>query len=151
MSHFWIKLIASGCFLGYSPLISGTVGSLGGLFLYIAWILCGLNWFFYCLFVLILLVLGTWVSTRFESISGKKDPGIVVIDEIVGMMITYFLVPFQWKWLLIGFVLFRILDIFKPFPARQCENLKGGVGIMMDDVVSGLYACLLLHLIILLT
>jgi len=67
MSHFWIKLIASGCFLGYSPLISGTVGSLGGLFLYIAWILCGLNWFFYGLFVLILLGLGTWVSTRFES------------------------------------------------------------------------------------
>jgi len=75
-----------------------------------------------------LLGLGIWVSTRFESISGKKDPGIVVIDEIVGMMITYFLVPFQWKWLLIGFVLFRILDIFKPFPARQCEDLKGGGG-----------------------
>lgn len=151
MSSFWIKCLASGCFLGYSPIVSGTVGSLGGVLLFLLFAFCGLSWFIYALAVLLLYFTGVYVSSKIEKEVGQKDPGIVVIDEIVGMMLTYAAVPLNWKWLLLGFVLFRILDVWKPFPARHCERIGGGTGIMLDDVVSGIYACLALHLIIRLT
>jgi phosphatidylglycerophosphatase A len=71
---------------------------------------------------------------------GRVDPGQVVIDEVVGQMLTLLLVPHAtWKWLLGGFLLFRVLDVLKPFPARQAERFPRGWGIMLDDVVAGLY------------
>ncbi len=88
---------------------------------------------------------GVLVATRTANYLGKKDPQIVVIDEVSGQLISYFgigaAMP-NWKYLLLGFILFRVFDIWKPFPARQAESLPGGLGIMADDWVAGIYAAL---------
>ncbi len=82
------------------------------------------------------------------AICGNKDPQIVVIDEVAGQLISYFglatpkTFALNWKYLLLGFILFRVFDIWKPFPARQAESLPGGLGIMADDWIAGIYAAL---------
>lgn len=89
-------------------------------------------------------VVGVYVADQASKFSGTKDPQFVVIDEVSGQMITYFS-PFtvlNWKSFLLGFILFRVFDIWKPFPARQAESLPGGLGIMADDWVAGVYAAL---------
>ncbi len=86
--------------------------------------------------------LGVWASGRVERYTHQKDPQFVVIDEVSGQLLTYF-TPFallNWKYLLLGFILFRVFDIWKPFPARQAESLPGGWGIMADDWIAGIYA-----------
>jgi len=91
-------------------------------------------------------VLGVFVAGRVERHSGKHDPQFVVIDEVSGQLIALSL-PFvylNWKSWLLGFILFRVFDIWKPFPARQAESLPGGWGIMADDWVAGVYAALVL-------
>lgn len=154
--------IATACGLGYIPAAPGTFGSLLGalifLFttrapyprgydfgpqpslLHLAWIACWM-----ILPVLIILSgLGVWASNRVAKFSGKKDPQFVVIDEVSGQFLTYLLAvtSYDWKYLLLGFILFRIFDIWKPFPARQAESLPGGWGIMADDWVAGIYAAI---------
>jgi len=95
-----------------------------------------------------ILAIGVWASGKAEEFFGRKDPGQVVIDEVVGQMITFLSVSHRarltWGWLLAGFVLFRILDIVKPSPARNLEQLPGGWGIMMDDCAAGLYGLAIL-------
>jgi len=84
---------------------------------------------------------GIWAAGKAEHFFGHRDPGPVVIDEVVGQMLVFLARPgANWKWLLTGFLLFRALDVLKPFPARHAERLPRGWGIMMDDVVSGLYS-----------
>src|ERR1019366_3756501 len=100
----------------------------------------------YVVYIIVILVaiLGVYVADRAATYAGKKDPQFVVIDEVSGQMITYF-VPFtvlNWKTWLLGFILFRVFDIWKPFPARQAESLPGGWGIMADDWIAGIYAAL---------
>jgi len=86
------------------------------------------------------LVVGIWASTSAETYFGKTDPREVVIDEVAGQFLTLAAVPqATWKWLAIGFLLFRLLDIIKPFPARRAERLHGGWGIMIDDMIAGVY------------
>jgi phosphatidylglycerophosphatase A len=85
--------------------------------------------------------LGVWAAQEAEGFFAARDPRYVVIDEVVGQMVTYLANPqASWRWLLTGFVVFRILDVVKPFPARRAEHLPGGWGIMTDDVVAGLYS-----------
>ena len=88
---------------------------------------------------------GVVASTRVARALGLEDPGIVVVDEVVGMWTSLLLLPFTPLTAAAGFVLFRILDVFKPYPARQLEALPGGWGIMCDDVMAGIYANLLLR------
>lgn len=91
--------------------------------------------------------LGVWAAGQAEKYFGKTDPGQVVIDEVVGQMITLMLWPAaSWKWLLAGFLLFRFFDVLKPFPARRLEHAPGGWGIMLDDVAAGIYGALALLL-----
>lgn len=86
-------------------------------------------------------VVGVWSAGDAEKYFGRVDPRYVVIDEVVGQMLTFLARPdASWKWLLAGFVLFRIFDVVKPFPARRLERLAGGWGIMMDDVAAGAYS-----------
>jgi len=86
-------------------------------------------------------ILGVWAASGAEKFFGRPDPRYVVIDEVVGQMLTFLARPDRsWKWLLAGFVLFRIFDVVKPFPARQAERLPAGWGIMMDDVAAGVYS-----------
>lgn len=96
----------------------------------------------------VILGLGVWAAGRAEEFFGRTDPGQVVVDEVVGQMITLLLLPHAtWVWLLGGFLLFRAFDIVKPFPARQAERFPRGWGIMMDDVIAGVYGLAMLGVI----
>lgn len=83
---------------------------------------------------------GTWAAHRAEPLLGTKDPGAIVIDEVAGMTLSVLGLPLTLPVLAAGFVLFRVFDIVKPFPARASQRLRGGVGVMVDDLIAGLYA-----------
>lgn len=89
-------------------------------------------------------VLGTWAAQHAERSLGGKDPGAIVVDEVAGMALSVVVLPLTPAVLLAGFALFRMFDIVKPYPANALQRLPGGVGVMIDDVVAGLYALLLL-------
>jgi len=143
--------------LGYVRPAPGTWGSFVGLILYAFVAKAGGTWISsqrlpgtiaalaFAVTILISL-LGTWAAGRIEGHHTKKDPQFVIVDEISGQMLTYSaaLAPLNWKYLLLGLILFRVFDITKLFPARQAENLPGGWGIMADDWVAALYAAALL-------
>jgi phosphatidylglycerophosphatase A len=141
------RLLATWFGCGYSPVAPGTAGSLAAI-----------------LIALMLNVYGGWGASEFALLSlaalgpaigvahataastGRKDPGIVVIDEVVGQWVALVGASrFGWKSWLAAFLLFRLMDIWKPPPVRQLEGLPGGVGIVADDVMAGIYAALLLH------
>jgi phosphatidylglycerophosphatase A len=95
-------------------------------------------------------VVGTWAATRVEKLIGRKDPGIVVVDEVAGQLVALFFLPFYRAGLpmvVAGFILFRLFDIWKPYPIRKLESLGGGLGIMADDLLAGLYAAISLSLV----
>jgi phosphatidylglycerophosphatase A len=94
--------------------------------------------------LLVVLVVGTWASGEAERAIGTKDPGAIVVDEVAGMTISVLTIPLTPAVLVTGFVLFRIFDVLKPFPAGASQRLGGGVGVMIDDVIAGLYALALL-------
>lgn len=95
-----------------------------------------------------LFIVGSWSGSVAEQHFGKTDPGQVVVDEVMGMLITLFMNPVGWKGALAAFLLFRVADIVKPFPANRLEKLHGGVGVMADDAMAALYANAALHLVI---
>lgn len=129
-----------GC--GYWPWGPGTVGSAAAVAIAV---LAGSSPATSGLAGIALLLPATWASSVEADTSGRKDPGHVVVDEVVGQWITLAgAVQLDWKSCLIGFVLFRIFDIWKPAPARQLERLPGGVGIMADDVMAGVYGAVVL-------
>lgn len=97
--------------------------------------------------IIFIFLLGVWISDRAEAVWKKKDPGAVIIDEIVGYLITMGLLPFNLIKATVGFLLFRVFDILKPFPIRRIERIGGGWGIMLDDLVAGFYAALILRLL----
>ena len=94
--------------------------------------------------LLVVLVVGTWASGEAERALGSKDPGAIVIDEVAGMTISVLTVPLTPAVLVLGFVLFRVFDVVKPFPAGASQRLGGGVGVMIDDVIAGIYALAIL-------
>jgi phosphatidylglycerophosphatase A len=96
-------------------------------------------------FAILVSLVGVFVASRVAEYLNYKDPQIVVIDEVAGQLIAYIglgAVAPNWKYLLLGFILFRVFDIWKPFPARQAESLPGGLGIMADDWIAGIYAAI---------
>lgn len=158
------EIIATGCYTGYIPWASGTFGSLAGILIYlipgmdsIAVLLPAVCVFFF---------LGSYCSSIVASIIGHQlsnsaafaksllqpgkhgtaDPSIIVIDEIVGMWISLLLVPKTWFAITIAFVAFRFFDIVKPPPAARLERIPNGWGIMLDDAIAGVYACIVTHL-----
>jgi phosphatidylglycerophosphatase A len=92
--------------------------------------------------------MATWFCEKGETILGEKDCGKIVIDEIAGFLLANFLLPVRLGPLLAAFFLFRLFDIIKPFPARQVERLSGGLGVILDDLVAGVYTLLILHLLV---
>ena len=145
--------IASGLGSGYSPVAPGTAGSVVGVIIAVLFIiLSGLNIFsglIYILLIAVIFAVGVWSAGRAEVIYGEKDCGKIVIDEIAGMLVTLYLVPFDWRWLLAGFLLFRLFDIVKPFPARRIDQrVEGGWGVMLDDIAAGIYANIGLQILV---
>jgi len=137
----------SGLFLGYLPLAPGTWGTLGGVALIYLLRDCPLP--LYVLLCIVVLLMGVWFCAVTQHILKIKDPSKAVIDEIVGIMITMIGIPVTLGWGLAGFLLFRIFDIWKPAPANIFdERVKNGWGVMMDDVVAGIYGNILLHLML---
>jgi phosphatidylglycerophosphatase A len=139
-----VKAFASGLFSGYSPVASGTVGSLVGLALYF---IPGFEQPYYIMPACVIVFLGGIKSADIMELRYGHDPTQVTIDEVLGMWFSLFLLPKSLVVAGTGFLIFRILDIVKPFPARKFDNAKGGFGIMMDDVVAAFYTNLILHLI----
>lgn len=133
------RLIATGCGIGYLPIAPGTWASLASLPL--AWLIV-LNYgqMGLAIAALISLLGGIWASNTTENLTGEKDPSSVVIDEVAGQWITLIAVAPDLMLYGAGFVLFRIFDIFKPWPVSWAEGLPGGFGVMMDDVLAGIYA-----------
>jgi len=137
--------VATVAYCGYFPFAPGTVGSAAGLVVYL------LVWWSHSAAVEIgliagLFAAGVWAGTTAERYFGGIDPGPVVIDEVVGMLITLAFIPVGWSGALAGFLLFRIFDVFKPFPAGRLESLRGGFGVMADDAMAAIYANLSLRL-----
>jgi phosphatidylglycerophosphatase A len=132
-----------GC--GFSPIAPGTAGSAAALV--IAFALGWPPWWFAVLAAAIL-PLGIWSADVEAKTSGRKDPGHIVVDEVAGQWITLAAAgTLNWKTGLTAFLLFRLLDIVKPAPARQFEALPGGIGIMADDVMAGIYGAVILALL----
>lgn len=131
--------------VGYVPIAPGTFGSAAGL---IVWWLLPASPVAHGVAIVIVFVLGSWGGSVAERHFGRADPGHVVIDEVMGMLITLFLNPVGWLGALGGFFLFRICDVIKPYPANRLEQLHGGVGVMADDAMAAVYANLTLRVCI---
>lgn len=138
-------LVASFGYVGRSPVAPGTAGSAAALPVFLAVRLVGSPAVEACLLVA-LGAAGVWSASVTERQLGVTDPGIVVIDEVVGMLLTLAFMPLGWGGILAGFVLFRVFDIIKPYPCAHAERLPGGWGIMADDVLAGVYANVVLRI-----
>lgn len=136
--------LATGFGSGYSPFAPGTAGSLVGLVLF--WPLQRLDLGLQVAVVIVVFVLGVAVAGDVAQRVGREDPGIVVVDEVVGMWISLLALPWSPGVAFAGFFLFRVMDVVKPFPARRLEDLPAGWGIMADDVMAGIYANVALRL-----
>jgi len=143
---FFVKFLATGFYTGYSPIVSGTTGTLAGLAVYLIPSFEQVP--FISLAIILGFLFGVYAGSRIETAVGH-DPSIVVIDEMVGMWISLFLLPKTFLVVLGAFVLFRILDTVKPQPARVFQRKNGGFAIMMDDVVSAVYTNLIVRVVIL--
>ena len=142
-------LIATGFYSGYLPKAPGTWGSLVGVLL--VFLLHALSLQIYLSVIAWLFIVGSFVAGEAEKILDNRDPGVVVIDEIVGMLITMIAVPVTPLTMALGFILFRVFDIAKQFPVNFFDqNFHVGLGIMLDDVVAGIYSLIIMQLIFLL-
>ena len=130
---------------GYAPVAPGTFGSAVGLVL---WWLLPRSTVVQFAAILIVFALGSWSGSVAERHFKRTDPGHVVLDEVLGMQITLFLNPVGWVGALIGFLLFRVADIIKPYPANKLEALHGGFGIMADDAMAAVYSNIALRLVL---
>ena len=167
----YLALAIGTCGVGYIPIAPGTFGSLVGVGLWMGLrgILLALLWpaagrnqlnllhISYALvagllvFAVAVTLVGTWAAARVENLDGAKDPHKVVIDEVAGQLIALVAVPLQaenWWTIVLAFILFRFFDIVKPYPARNFEKFHGGLGIMADDVVAGIYAAICVAVIV---
>jgi phosphatidylglycerophosphatase A len=146
MTHL-ATFLATAAYTGYFPIAPGTVGSVVGVAIF-----CAVRHLFpvYAdsIGIAVTLVVGIWSAGIVEKKLGLKDPGPVVIDEVLGMWLTLAFLPITLTGLIVGFVIFRVFDVIKPFPANRAERLPGGWGIMLDDAVCGVYAQIVLRLLI---
>ncbi len=143
LSRALILFIAQGAFSGRSPVAPGTAGTLVGVLIYLGIKSSGL--FLYSISALLVCIAGVWSAGRAEKILGCKDCSSIVIDEITGYLITMFLVPGNWGFIIAGFVLFRLFDIVKPWPLQGLQKMNGGIGVMLDDIGAGVYSNVLLQ------
>jgi phosphatidylglycerophosphatase A len=142
-----VFFVATGFLVGTVPFAPGTFGSIIGL--PVSFLLSRLNLLNSVICILAFILFAIGIASAAEKIIKQKDPGQIVIDEIAGLMVTLAGVPFNLKTALAGFVIFRVFDILKPFPIRALERrVGGGSGIVLDDVLAGIYGNLVLRLVI---
>lgn len=147
LSRRLIILVATGGYVGNSPVAPGTVGSIWGL--PIAFVLSQFPLGFASGILIALSVGAIWVAGRAAALMGRKDPGAIVIDEVVGMAVALLGLPLTPATIIGGFILFRLLDIIKPFPVGWLDRrLSGGTGIVADDVAAGIIANLILRVLL---
>jgi phosphatidylglycerophosphatase A len=138
--------LATVAYCGYFPIAPGTAGSAAGLVVYL------LVWWTHSptlevALIAVTFAAGVWSASHSERFFGATDPGQVVIDEVLGMLVTLAFIPVGWSAALAGFVIFRVFDIIKPYPANRLEKLHGGFGIMADDAMAGVYSNVVLRLL----
>ena len=141
-------IVASVGGIGYIRVAPGTFGSAAGLLL---WALLPQSAVAHAVAIGVLFAIGSWSGTEAERHFGRTDPGQVVIDEVVGMLITLFMNPVGWLGAVAAFLLFRLFDVLKPFPTDRLERLAGGIGVMADDAMAGVYANLSLRALLAIT
>jgi phosphatidylglycerophosphatase A len=129
--------------VGYAPVAPGTFGSAAGLLVW--WPLQSASAGVQAAVIVALFAIGSWSGSVAERHFGHTDPSQVVIDELMGMLITLFLNPVGWRGAAAAFLFFRLADVVKPFPANRFERLPGGVGVMADDAMAAIYANLVLR------
>jgi len=139
-------ILGTGLGSGYTPWAPGTAGSFCALIIFYLIPLADPYWL---ILIAILFAAGVWSSTRIERDLDIKDPPQVVIDEWLGQWLTLLFLPRSSLILLLGFLIFRIMDILKPFPAGKSQAIKGGWGIMLDDVIAAVYTNITIRLILL--
>jgi phosphatidylglycerophosphatase A len=132
-------------YIGYAPIAPGTAGAIAGLALYGALRAAGVSLWGDLAIIAVLFAAGVWSGSLAERHFGGTDPAPGVVDEVVGMLVTLWALPATWTIALLGFVVFRVLDVVKPWPARRLEGLHGGLGMMADDVMAAVYANLLMR------
>ena len=138
-------LLAFGFGSGLSPKAPGTIGTLAAIPLW--WLLAQLPLSSYLIIVFFSAIIGIYICGAAAKTLGVHDHGGIVWDEFVGFWIAMWALPAQWPWIIAGFVVFRVFDILKPWPISWCDRrVHGGLGIMLDDIVAGLFSCALLHL-----
>ena len=142
-----IHILSFGFGAGLSPVAPGTIGTLFSIPIYL--VLASFSTIIYLSSVIIIFTIGCWASKyTADALDTHDHPGIV-IDEIVGYLVAMLLVPITWYWIILGFLLFRGFDIWKPWPIYKVDQqLKGGLGIMLDDLLAAIYSLLSLHFII---
>jgi phosphatidylglycerophosphatase A len=140
-------LVSTFGYVGHCPIAPGTAGSAAALLLFALVRAVGSPPLEVGA-ILVLLLVGTWSAGVAERALGRPDPGQVVIDEVTGMLVTLALIPVGIKGALVGFVLFRVFDIIKPYPCSRLEGLGGGAGIMADDVMAGVYGNVILRVLL---
>ncbi len=142
-----VHIISFGFGAGFAPIAPGTFGTLIAIPVYL--LLASFSPIIYLLAVFTLFFAGCWAAQLTAEALGVHDHPGIVIDEIVGYLLTMALVPTSWYWIVAGFLLFRLFDIWKPWPISQIDKrVKGGFGIMLDDLIAGLYGLLSLHIVI---
>jgi phosphatidylglycerophosphatase A len=147
----WSWLVATFFGVGRLPVAPGTWGSAATVLLWwvvTRWVSPAWQPETAAALALVAVILGIPAATRVARELGRKDPGCVVIDEVAGQLITLIAVPISWKTLLAGFILFRAFDTTKPPPVRQLEQLREGTGIVVDDIGAGIYAFIIMHILL---
>ncbi len=147
---FFSKMISSFFGIGFFPVAPGTLASLITVLIY-KYVLYRLTWHFILPLFLVIYILGVAASSKYVALSGKNDPGEVVIDEVLGQLVALFLLKPSWIIVLSAFFLFRFFDIIKPLFIKKAEKFSKGWGIMLDDILAGMYTSIILNIVILLT
>jgi phosphatidylglycerophosphatase A len=145
ISKFFVKLFSTFFYIGYLPFMPGTFGSLAGAIIFV---LVKNSLPAQLALTLLILAAGFMVSAKAEKAFNKKDPPYIVIDEVAGMLVSLLFLPFDMRLVIAAFLLFRFMDILKPYPANRIQDLKGSLGVMGDDLAAGIYVNIILQVFI---
>jgi len=140
-----VHFLALGFGSGYVPKLPGTAGTLIGVLIYYP--LHNVSHWLYLGLLTALAIIGIWICGKTAADLGVHDHSAIVWDEIIGYLVTMIMAPVGWMWMVLGFILFRLFDIWKPWPISWADRLAGGVGIMLDDIIAGIFGLIILQII----